>query len=423
MEVLAELPAGEPQETGTSSGSGSKSTRSQAAYHDARHKERVFMPEIFATSCKWIPMRLTAQERQLLEVLENALVVSDYTDTVDIWARSHKQSRVFEGLRDVLSIATGLMVANSLKAGEALMVGKNLDQNIPFFRDMFEVGRRYKIMNPTKMRETYGKMMFILQDTVLVGDELGDSFIKKISTVHSYLQNKDKLHLLLDSRVLEATQSIDNSDGSLSRDDLLAMGAGKAEAARLLKEKYRSDDFSEEDIQLVLDSVSDNEAYLALNARPVERMIHMLTDNFNPKAPTGDFSLELRGGGGGGVKSTLSNLYGYSRNYFGGGHKLLHSHEKQFHFVHQSFLLWHELMKNMPKLWLLADRDLVHERYRLTDTGQGLHRMQSCPAVSEEMARLLHRVQGSVGQAWVGLSVVHLGDRDVPNGWYLLCFL
>lgn len=57
-------------------------------------------------------MRLTPEERQILEVLENALSVSDYTDTVDIWARSQKSSRVFEGLRDVLSIATGLMVTH-----------------------------------------------------------------------------------------------------------------------------------------------------------------------------------------------------------------------------------------------------------------------------------------------------------------------
>jgi hypothetical protein len=32
------------------------------------------------------------------------------------------------------------------------------------------------------------------------------------------------------------------------------------------------------------------------------------------------------------------------------------------------------------------------------------------------MRRILRHVQQNVGQSWVGLSVVHLGDRDVPNG-------
>lgn len=41
-------------------------------------------------------------------------------------------------------------------------------------------------------------------------------------------------------------------------------------------------------------------------------------------------------------------------------------------------------------------------------------RVQSCPSVSIEMRRILGIVQSECGP-WVGLSVVHLGDRDVPN--------
>jgi hypothetical protein len=82
-------------------------------------------------------------------------------------------------------------------------------------------------------------------------------------------------------------------------------------------------------------------------------------------------------------------------------------------------------MQNMFRLWYLADQDLLapssstssymnRDSYHLLNTGQGLNRVQNCPAVGAEMRAILHRVQRECG-SWVGLSVVHLGDRDVPN--------
>jgi hypothetical protein len=106
---------------------------------------------------------------------------------------------------------------------------------------------------------------------------------------------------------------------------------------------------------------------------------------------------------------------GYSSSFMGSGSMLSHSHATQYKFVLQSLTLWKEIMSTMPKLWLLADSDMMTESYRLVDTGQGYQRLQSCPRVRREMSDILGRVQSRVGQ-WVGLSVVHLGDRDVPNG-------
>ena len=43
-----------------------------------------------------------------------------------------------------------------------------------------------------------------------------------------------------------------------------------------------------------------------------------------------------------------------------------------------------------------------------------MNRVQSAPKISNAMHQILNRVQQAAG-SWVGLSVVHLGDRDVPN--------
>jgi len=63
----------------------------------------------------------------------------------------------------------------------------------------------------------------------------------------------------------------------------------------------------------------------------------------------------------------------------------------------------------------MTEQDLLGaSSYVLRDTGQGLNRVQGCPSVSHAMHAILSRVQQQT-RGWVGLSVVHLGDRDVPN--------
>ncbi len=157
----------------------------------------------------------------------------------------------------------------------------------------------------------------------------------------------------------------------------------------------------------------------------MDRIIRLLQEHFNPNSVESIYSLSLNGNN---ISSTsyksplsssyMSNLYGYSNRYFGGGAKLSHDHKTQYYFVLQSFTLWKEIMYNLTRLWICSDDDMLHEPYRLSDTGQGYHRMQSCPKVGNEMSRILHKVKSSIKQNWIGLSVVHLGDRDVPNCKY-----
>ena len=100
----------------------------------------------------------------------------------------------------------------------------------------------------------------------------------------------------------------------------------------------------------------------------------------------------------------------------------------------QSLTLWREITSNMYLLWRCADDDLLGgSQYRLMNTGQGLNRVcvratavlcdaaqvQSCPRVGSAMHQILSRVQQRCG-SWVGLSVVHLGDRDVPNAFMFI---
>lgn len=71
---------------------------------------------------------------------------------------------------------------------------------------------------------------------------------------------------------------------------------------------------------------------------------------------------------------------------------------------------------DMFQLWSLAEQDLLstYITYRLRDTGQGLNRVQAAPKTSRMMHAVLHRAQQSIGD-WVGSSVIHMGDHNVPN--------
>ena len=59
--------------------------------------------------------------------------------------------------------------------------------------------------------------------------------------------------------------------------------------------------------------------------------------------------------------------------------------------------------------------DAADTRYRLTDTGQGLNRMQGAPRIANAMSQILHKVHREVQGQWIGSSVVHLGDQCVPR--------
>ncbi len=51
-------------------------------------------------------------------------------------------------IRDICSILCGLVVASDYRQGQQLIAGRDFKANAAWFQNVFEVGRRYKIMNP-----------------------------------------------------------------------------------------------------------------------------------------------------------------------------------------------------------------------------------------------------------------------------------
>jgi hypothetical protein len=352
----------------------------------------------FEDASSVVPVRLDDGERRLLQLLEGALNVSDYTDQVDVPRLGYgsgrsKDTRIKKQLQSVLSILSGLLVSSDYTTGNRLVSKETFAESSDFFQAVFEAGRRYKIMNPTKLRSVHGKMMYLLQDAASpdIQRALGFPLTTGVRTVRRFLEEKGGLALLSDDLLSTAT-GIPAS--GLSREQILAFNQEKEIARQQLCKKFTSDELDEGAIRLVMQSFSDSHEYIEMNVAPVEAMIQLLTHNFNPADSSVGTSLQIRRGKG--------------------GSKLSHSHEMQFTFVLQSLMLWKSIARKTFVLWIAAENDMLRNGYRLVDTGQGFNRLQSAPNVSRVMQSILGDVQRRVGR-WVGLSVVHLGDRDVPN--------
>jgi hypothetical protein len=120
--------------------------------------------EWFVERSKFIPLRLTNSERKYLRLLEAALQVSEYTDKIDTLGFGlSKSKRIVHQIRELCSILSGLVLSADYKQGQELFSDRDFEQNSEFYQHIFEIGRRHKIMNPDKMRTTYGKLIYLLQ--------------------------------------------------------------------------------------------------------------------------------------------------------------------------------------------------------------------------------------------------------------------
>ncbi|KAI0296092.1 hypothetical protein B0F90DRAFT_1811346 [Multifurca ochricompacta] len=349
--------------------------------------------EWFVERAKYIPLRLALGERKFLRLLDAALQVSEYTDKIDTLGFGlSKAKRIVHQIRELCAILSGLVLAADYKQGQELFTDRDFVSNSDFYQKVFELGRRHKIMNPDKMRTTYGKLIYLLQDsqTPEVREILGFSCVSPIKTVHGLLEDHGVLDLLRDPLITTATQEIvaDRRNRREIQRDIKA----KERAIETLSIKYcKEPKLPQEVVRQALYSIGDNHAFLRTNRDPCDRMIGYLQQYFHPtqvRDKKGADSLAIRSGRG--------------------GARLSHDHAKQYAYVVQSLALWREILHDMFHLWSLAEQDLLSETvpYRLRDTGQGLNRVQASPKTS----RMMHSLGG-----WVGSSVIHMGDHNVPN--------
>lgn len=364
--------------------------------------EKLF--SILRTNAKFIPMRLTYDERHLLRLLEAALQVSEYTDRVDILSNRPKSKRIVDQLKEICSVLTGLVIASNLKIGKRLLEMRNFSDNAKWFQDVFEIGRRYKIMNPERMRDTYGKLCYMVMDSRLpqIEDHMEFHLFKPILTVETFLNSRgeaktDPMSLFNDPLIFYATSHI--SPVGKTRSYINRLIKQKEQAIETLASRYSSSTYSKDDIRQVLYSIGDYNAFVNMNRKPVMRMLERL-EVFR--------------------QSEVETKYSIGIQYGRDGSRLTHDHKRQWHYVQQSLTIWSIIQREMIRLWYIADSDLFDgSAYRLASTGHGLNRIKACPGIYREMHKILTECRSKT-ETWIGSSVVHLGDDAVPNALFFL---
>jgi hypothetical protein len=310
--------------------------------------------------------------------------------------------RVLRQQQCLAAVLVGVATTYKYDLAQELVASQQFDKYKGTFCKIFEVARRYKVMNPEKMRSVYGKMVLMLQDatTPEIQQTLGFELVRDMSTVYDTLRKGGALELLKHPHISTATMEIlpDNK----TRKQIAKEIQAKENAIELIARKYaRHEALSQDTIKRCLYSIADNTSYLNSNCKPIDYVIDQLKLLFGqPDTATTVWSLAIYGGAG--------------------GSRLTHTHERQYHYVLQSLALWREIVHDMFRLWFLAEQDLLDPAspYKLKNTGQGFNRLQAAPRTSRAMHGILYAVQQRLGhtvEGWVGSSVIHLGDTNVPN--------
>lgn len=350
---------------------------------------------------KYIPLRLSYEERKSLRLISSILNISNYTNMVDNETLK-KNKRKHLQIQSIVSILSSIIISLDYNEGQNCLSSRNFSEYENIYQSLIEIFRRYKIINPDKLRNEYGKLIYFLQDTVNpeIQELVQINLIKPIETVYTKLSEKNCLDILNDPLISVATTEI-LPDSSRSRHSIQQDIKKKEFAIKELVKKYKKKNFNEDEISLILYSLNDNNSYLNYHLKPIFECLNYLKKYFHPSVVEAEYSLAINEGNN--------------------GSRLSHNHEVQYYYVFQTLILWSEIMKNFFSLWFISESDLLNpaNKYDYVNTGQGFHRLQASPKLYKIFYNILvqsqEKIEKLTGKEWIGTKIIHLGDHNVPN--------
>ena len=239
--------------------------------------------EWFIERSKYIPVRLTLKERKKLRLVEAIMKSCEYTDLVDGVSFKTEQRRQLRQMQCILAVLGSSAVSIRYDVGSDLVESKEFSKYGKTFQALFEFGRRYKILNPEKMRGTYGKMIMLLQDALIpqVRKELDFDLVVPVKTVYEVLKEAGALEALKSEWISTATMEI-VVDGK-SRPQINRELKRKEYALQYISQTYENSEISADTIKECLYSIGENSNYIAYNSKPVDYMIELLKKYFSPE--------------------------------------------------------------------------------------------------------------------------------------------
>jgi Protein of unknown function (DUF2009) len=242
---------------------------------------------------KYIPLRLSYDERKRLRLINAGISVSDYTSAVDVVFKN-KAKRHHTQLQHIVAFLSGIIAADDYDEGQKVLADRNFVPYEALLQNMLEIARRYKITNPEKMRSEYGKLVFLVQDAVSSETKplLGVDINIPVKTVYALLESCGGLALLDDPHIATATEEILPSK-SKNRSNIQLEIKRKERAAEIICNKYMTNRLSKDDIRLCLYSISDNNSFLNSNRKPILEFSNMLQKYFLPGTEVRESSCDL----------------------------------------------------------------------------------------------------------------------------------